>query len=47
MTRALADHCSNSDVGAERAGGTVDEWKLGIDGWIKTAAWVNIQAPDP
>ena len=47
MTRALADHCSNGDIGAERAGGWVEEWKLSIDGWVKTEAWVDIHAPEP
>lgn len=38
MTRALADNCSNG----ERAGGYIEEWKLMIDGWEKTPAWIEI-----
>ena len=40
--RAVADNCSNREIGAERAGGYVEEWKLAVNGWEKTPAWVLV-----
>ena len=42
MARAVADNCSNGVEGAERAGGWVEEWKLTINGWEMTPAWVEV-----
>lgn len=42
MTRALADNCSNGVEGEERASGYIEEWKLTVDGWKKTPAWIRI-----